>query len=454
MYIRKVTIENVRSIQKFEMEFPEDNEAGWHVIIGDNGSGKTTALRVVVSTLFGSLVNVDMYNDNSAESNKYVLPVPIFDLFGKLKENDSPRERYTNIAITDKIDIAITGRTHQLLGKEGMYNNASHSNDTTDNEEKRKKIFDQGILLAFGPYRQITPYGSKWEEILAGKPKVKRVINLFYDDATFYETGAWLRDMEFIRKSEEITFLKGGGKSDGDDYYGGTIGKFLQMIYKLLNFTGLLPYNVKVIGFKDGDKLLLKDGNNKEVAIFEMSAGYRSVLALVFEIIRHMIDQFGVDAVFKKDRDFIDCEGVVLIDEIDAHLHPTWQTRIGQWFTTFFPKIQFIVTTHSPLICRACEKGSIWRLAAPGSEIPSGEITGTARDRLIYGNVLDAYGTEVFGESPVMQNGVIRSSESQKMLKELGRLNALNALGKLKDEDKERRLHLQTILSTDAPTGY
>jgi len=113
----------------------------------------------------------------------------------------------------------------------------------------------------------------------------------------------------------------------------------------------------------------------------------------------------------------IDLPGVVLIDEIDAHLHPSWQTKIGQWFTRYFPKIQFIVSTHSPLICRAAENGSIWRLAAPGSDRPSEEITGTDRERLINGNILDAYGTEMFGAN------VSISEESNKKLNELADLN-------------------------------
>lgn len=55
------------------------------------------------------------------------------------------------------------------------------------------------------------------------------------------------------------------------------------------------------------------------------------------------------------------------------------------------------VATHSPLICRACENGSIWRLAAPGSNQQTGEITGEDKDKLIYGDILDAYETDVFG---------------------------------------------------------
>ena len=67
--------------------------------------------------------------------------------------------------------------------------------------------------------------------------------------------------------------------------------------------------------------------------------------------------------------------GVVIIDEIDAHLHVSWQRRIGSWLTSHFPNIQFIVTTHSPYICRSADLGALIRLpgvdeeASPGIDV-------------------------------------------------------------------------------------
>jgi hypothetical protein len=100
------------------------------------------------------------------------------------------------------------------------------------------------------------------------------------------------------------------------------------------------------------------------------------------------------------------------------------------------------------LICRASEKGTIWRLASPGTTNESGEITGTDKDRLIFGNVLDAYGTEIFGKAPV------RSEKSDEKLERLGRLNMLSALGKISQEENSERIELQKILNTDDPTGF
>lgn len=65
---------------------------------------------------------------------------------------------------------------------------------------------------------------------------------------------------------------------------------------------------------------------------------------------------------------FFKRSGVVLIDEIDAHLHPEWQREIGFWLKRHFPNIQFIVTTHSPIICQAADPNGLFVLPEPGSE--------------------------------------------------------------------------------------
>jgi hypothetical protein len=157
-----------------------------------------------------------------------------------------------------------------------------------------------------------------------------------------------------------------------------------------------------------------------------------------------MLDKYSPSEVFSElhNSNKIPLPGVVLIDEIDAHLHPSWQTRIGQWFTQYFPNLQFIVTTHSPLICRACEKGSIWRLAAPGSNQESGEVTGTQRDRLIYGNVLDAYGTQVFGAATA------RSAQANDKLNRLAELNIKSITGNITVKEEQEYLELQSIFPT------
>ncbi|MDT4875063.1 AAA domain, putative AbiEii toxin, Type IV TA system [compost metagenome] len=65
---------------------------------------------------------------------------------------------------------------------------------------------------------------------------------------------------------------------------------------------------------------------------------------------------------FKRERAVIDTEGVVLIDELDMHLHPTWQKHVVQNLKEAFPKLQFIVTTHSPFIVQSISANELINL--------------------------------------------------------------------------------------------
>src|SRR5690606_14322326 len=94
-------------------------------------------------------------------------------------------------------------------------------------------------------------------------------------------------------------------------------------------------------------------------------------LVLLIDILRHLIDRYGLEGLTGQDSDgktIIARSGVVLIDEVDAHLHPEWQREIGFWLKRHFPKIQFLVTTHSPIICQAADENGLFVLPEPGGD--------------------------------------------------------------------------------------
>ena len=190
------------------------------------------------------------------------------------------------------------------------------------------------------------------------------------------------------------------------------------------------------------------DGNDCEVPVENLSDGYRSILSMTFELIRQLAATYGANKIFDpEDPSKIVVPGVVLIDEIDAHLHPTWQQRVGRWFRDHFPAIQFIVSTHSPLICQAADVGSIFRLPRPGSDDKPEMVTGLARERLLYGNVLDAYGTGAFGEVTT------RSPEAMERLSRLAELNQKELAEGLSEKEREEQRGLRDILPTAASTN-
>lgn len=100
-------------------------------------------------------------------------------------------------------------------------------------------------------------------------------------------------------------------------------------------------------------RLTLEEGGIQSFAM--LSEGYRNMIAMVADIARRaavLNPQFGTDAHLRT-------EGIVMVDELDLHLHPAWQRRIVDDLRRTFPKIQFIVTTHSPQIVASVARQQI-----------------------------------------------------------------------------------------------
>ncbi|MEZ4363859.1 MAG: AAA family ATPase [Kofleriaceae bacterium] len=174
-------------------------------------------------------------------------------------------------------------------------------------------------------------------------------------------------------------------------------------------------------------------------------------VALLAEVAASAFDQSLVcpsicaaEHLFSADGGVVQASATVLIDEVDAHLHPTWQRTIGQWLLRYFPNVQFLVTTHSPLICQAAEAGSVFLLPRPGSGESGEMLRGDRLQRLLYGNVLDAYSTGAFGE------GVTRSDAALDKLERLAALNAAELQGQLSKQEQDEQDELRRIMPTAA----
>ena len=283
-----------------------------------------------------------------------------------------------------------------------------------------------GSVPPSGPFRRFTGGDKELEKLYTSQPNLARHLSVFGEAVALTEGLAWLQSLKFKQ-------LEG---SEG--------GALLAPIIEFINQPGFLPNGVRIRDVTSKGVEFI-DANGFAVPVEELSDGYRSVLSMTFELVRQMSLRSGDHSPFSADGTTIRERGVVVIDEIDAHLHPSWQRAIGVWLCKHFPNVQFIVSTHSPLICQAAEGGTVFRLPQPGVPEDRGEmVTGVALQRLIYGNVLDAYGTGVFGE------GVTRSDSGQEKLEQLAELNTRELLGSLTEDEKRTQEELRSILPTES----
>ncbi len=276
---------------------------------------------------------------------------------------------------------------------------------------------------AYGPFRRFSGGDKDAERSFLANPKLGAHLSVFGENIALNESLYWLR---------ELNYKKLEGHPEGE---------LLEHLRSFVNQDDFLPHNIKLKTISS-EGVGFEDANGYAVSVEELSDGYRSVLSMTFELIRQLSRAYSPATIFDSGNQRVISPGVVLIDEIDAHLHPTWQKKIGFWLTEHFPNIQFIVTTHSPLICQAAVNGSIFLLPRPGTSETGHMLTGTDRDRLIYGDILDAYSTEAFGSAET------RSPESHKMQERLARLNVKEIKSGLSESEKAEQVRLRAAFPT------
>jgi hypothetical protein len=422
MYIRRVQIENIRSITALDWEIPPGTEAGWHVVIGDNGSGKSTFLRAIALPLVGVRAAYALRQDwarwlaTQQDRGKIRLDLLVDSTYDQPVLHDPARDDpNASTSGSLQVDVLRKGPHVELEVPRTPFPAVSAW-------YSRSGWFSAG----YGPFRRFSGGAEVLDSISEAFPSLAAHLSVFGEDAALTEGIRWLQDLQF-KKLE--------GREEG---------RLLDLVTEFVNQEGFLPHHTRIHSISSS-AVELTDGNGVVLSVEDLSDGYRSVLSMTFELLRQIARAYNPEDIFDPaDPTCVRVPGVVLIDEIDAHLHPTWQRRIGFWLREHFPNIQFIVTTHSPLICQAATVGSVWRLPRPGSGDVIEQIHGLEYDRLVYGNVLDAYGTDLFGED------VTRSEESRRMLAELAMLNRKERLGQLTPQERLRQQLLRSILPTAA----
>lgn len=111
-----------------------------------------------------------------------------------------------------------------------------------------------------------------------------------------------------------------------------------------------------VLALNEEDELIVEPdflavrANGRVTPIDALSEGYRSVFVMTVDIIRELLDHWG---------NLEQAQAVVLIDELETHLHPRWKMQVMTSLRRVLPRVQFIVTTHDPLCLRGMDDGEV-----------------------------------------------------------------------------------------------
>ena len=355
MYIHRVSLRDLRGFESLDFDFqrPDGSYAGWTVFTGDNGSGKSTLLKAIAVCLTGK----DTARALQPSFHRWIR-------HGSVGGESSIELEIARIESDDALTAGGRPPDIRFPAKLALQNGGKETSlkvATPESAASRKtyQTPDRTIWsptasgwfsCGYGPFRRVFGASSEATQIMVS-PSTARFATMFQEAASLAEVDRWLRDLKYKELENK--------QAEREQ---------LAVVLEILQ-DDLMP-NQLTIDRVDSDGLWLKDRNGVQLAWSEMSDGYRAALALLSDILRHLIHAYGPEDLTDRDENgrlFVKRSGVVLVDEIDAHLHPEWQREIGFWLKRHFPHLQFLVTSHSPIILQAADPNGLFVLPEPGS---------------------------------------------------------------------------------------
>ena len=434
MHVARLEISGVRGFygaRSVALDFvrPDGTFAGWTVLAGRNGSGKSTLLQALALVLSGPRATAFIPSLADWMSNG----VTTADMTATLHRSREDRGFVQPSLFSEDPQVSMHfARPPQPPGwsedpPEPEFRGSGLDSLTSPDKISSVTPKPSGWFYAgYGPFRHLGRgvSGGAWKSRRSNLSKLSlQVSSLFDESISLVDAVDWLVEQHLY---------------DLEDRPGA--GEFLRTMMALLG-DGLLPDGFQ-ISRVNSDGLWVSRGDT-EFPLREMSDGYRAVTALVVDIVRQMSGSYSIlNLEYQGSVPTLPYPGVVLIDEVDAHLHVSWQKVIGAWLKEHFPGIQFIVTTHSPYICQSADPGGLILLPGPGDPHPPHTIDQDLYERVIYGSGDDAILTDLFGvETPY-------SVKSEMLRQRLGELEIKVLDGAASDAEREEYRSLSSSLNS------
>jgi hypothetical protein len=316
-YFLSLRLQNARCFgareQTLDLSDGKGRPAQWTILLGENGTGKTTVLQ--------ALVLLGLAHDPSSPSE--IDPFRAF-LWRQTQGFRRTSGTVTRLAATVGLGTKFTDQTSLPRQK------------AITAELKPGEIFAGGPAGPHAPF--CYAYGASRRlgtSALTEQEEISSTASLFSDRVELMNAEEWLLRLDY--SASKTSKLQRYQK------------RRLDQVKRLL--IDILP-GVYDIAFTDPTKAAPTPGvefdtDYGRVPLRQLGYGYQTLIAWMVDFASRMVDRYP------------DCPNplaepaVVLVDEIDLHLHPTWQRRLIGYLTERFPNTQFIVTAHSPLIVQA-----------------------------------------------------------------------------------------------------
>jgi predicted ATP-binding protein involved in virulence len=357
MHIKHITVKNFRCFENLEFDLNPDI----NIFVGNNGSGKSAVLDAIAATMLPYVRHIQkmIASKNKDNSSIFLRDFPAI-------KNDSKQKKEMEFAVVlndlfhwntiyhkkinkgydnERIDIIFNSPASFFLSLKRLAN------------PERKNDVD---VLQSNPNSELSVIAYyKGNRNLSNDINLKNITNQSFDRfdslknafdaiANFTDLINWF----FIREFEELR----QGKSRGDINYELPDLKQVRNAIKTIIHPEARVYCTQTTSVKLMVEWTMETGEKRELTLNQLSAGYRNMLALVMDFARRLAQ------ANPHLENPLEAEAILMIDELDLHLHPTWQQKIIPDLRKVFPNTQIIATTHSPEIVTTVDHNQVWIL--------------------------------------------------------------------------------------------
>lgn len=320
MFLKEIKLRNFKCLSDISLSFEKDKKSNrkWTLILGENGTGKSNILKAIALVTSGSsalgelLGNVDSWI-KFGESNC---------LISAVIETKKGEERKISLKFErgDNLSKVISKNKDSLYLIDSAIENANRNY----------------FIVAYGASRRLSnEVFSNFEK--SRSPRSMNVRNLFDNSSTLNPLTAWIIELDYRSGAQGINLVKDALK----DFLPGII------------FHSIDKENKQVM-FDTVDGLISLD---------QLSDGYQNMAAWIGDLL------FRITEAFRSYNKPLESRGLLLIDELDLHLHPKWQRKLLDFIGNKLPNFQVVATTHSPLTAQQADTGELFALKRNDSNI-------------------------------------------------------------------------------------
>jgi predicted ATPase len=344
MFLQRLRLRNIRSLGDLELAFshPDGKSRSWTYILGENGTGKSSVLRAIALIMAGG----DALYELVGEPDDWIrlgageagIEVNFATQAGEARHASLTFKRGLKLADFVELNRAALEQLDSALER------AERNYFVVGYGVTRRPTGDERSSFAFT--------SSRFRSLRA-----RATATLFSPDASLISLEQWAMDLEYRR-----------GKSG------------LSAVQTALDT--LLP-DVEFSRIDRERRRVLFRTPDGELPLAALSDGYQAMAAWCGDLL------WQITETFPDYRDPLKARGLLLVDELDLHLHPVWQRRLVSFLKKTLPNVQVVVTTHSPLTVHQAGEGELFVLRRDKNGVTASGYEG-APNRLMLHQLLQS----------------------------------------------------------------